>query len=391
METTLRLDETDLAELTAWRRALHRAPELSGHEVETAEMVRAMLAATAPDRLISGLGGHGVAAVYDGAEAGPGVVLRAELDALPIAEVSDLPHRSRVPGRAHLCGHDGHMATLAAVARTVGRRRPLRGRVVLLFQPAEEDGSGAAAVLADPRFAQLAPDFAFALHNMPGLPLGQAALVAGPAACASRGMRISLRGRTAHAARPDQGVSPVGALASLLPALAALNAGSVETDDLAMATVTYLRAGEAAFGIAPGEAALWVTLRTLTDARMAALAAEAERLARDAGLAEGVDVAISHADVFEHCENHPQAVEVLRRAMRTAGVPCAADGLPMLASEDFGRFGKAARAALFLLGSGEDHPGLHNPDFDFPDALIGTGARVFLGVLDQLLGFEAPD
>ncbi|WP_010141574.1 M20/M25/M40 family metallo-hydrolase, partial [Oceanicola sp. S124] len=153
------LSSQDLEELTLWRQDLHRHPELSGQEAGTAETVRAMLQDTAPDRIVTGLGGDGVAAVYEGRGAGPSVLFRCELDALPITEENpDLPHRSLVPGVAHLCGHDGHMAILAATARWLGRNRPVRGRLVLLFQPAEEDGAGAARVIGDPRFASLAAD-----------------------------------------------------------------------------------------------------------------------------------------------------------------------------------------------------------------------------------------
>ena len=174
------LTNQDVVELTEWRRTLHRMPELSGKEANTAREVAAFLSTTKPDRIVTELGGYGVAAIYEGSEPGPSVMLRAELDALPIEELSPIPHRSAIAGTAHLCGHDGHMATLAAVARGLGRQPPRKGRAILLFQPAEEDGSGAAAVLADPRFADITPDFAFALHNMPGIPFGRALLAEGP-------------------------------------------------------------------------------------------------------------------------------------------------------------------------------------------------------------------
>ena len=166
------LTNHDIVELTAWRQKLHAMPEISGEEVATAAEVIAFLAETAPDKVLSGLGNTGVAAVFDGAEPGPTVLFRCELDALPIEEISDIPHRSRLSGKGHMCGHDGHTATIAALARGFAKDRPKRGRVVLLFQPAEETGAGAAAVIADPRFAEITPDYAFSLHNLPGLPLG---------------------------------------------------------------------------------------------------------------------------------------------------------------------------------------------------------------------------
>jgi amidohydrolase len=380
------LTDQDLAELVEWRRKLHRRPELSGEERETAREVRTFLASSNPDRVVSNLGGHGVAAVYEGVEPGPTVMFRAELDGLPIQETSDLPYRSVLAGKGHLCGHDGHMATLAALARGLGRQRPARGRAVLMFQPAEENGAGGAAVLCDPRFLEIAPDMAFALHNLPGIARGKVALAEGPINCASRGLRIVLVGKTSHASMPEFGVSPVNAAARLLPALTALGrAGSLDAG-FRMVTVTHVRIGEPAFGVSPGRAEIWATLRTLTDAQMAGLCAEAERAARDVGMDEGLGVEIGYDDIFAHCENALAAVGHLRRALDAEGVPHDRGNLPMRASEDFGRFGQSAPAAMFFLGAGENHPSLHNPDFDFPDELIAIGARVFMRTLRDLLG-----
>lgn len=380
------LSRDDLAELAHWRRKLHRAPELSGEEAETAREVRLFLEPTRPDRIVAGLGGHGVAAVYQGAEEGPTVLFRAELDGLPIEETPTFAHRSATPGKAHLCGHDGHMATLAALARGLARNRPRRGRAVLLFQPAEEDGSGAAAVIADPKFAALAPDFSFALHNMPGLPLGRAALKAGPVNCASRGMKIVLQGRTAHASMPEFGASPMAAVAALMPALAALGRRGPIDGAFAMVTVTHAEMGAKSFGVAPGRAEVWATLRTLTDERMERLRGDAEALARRVAAQSKLEVSIDYADIFAHCENAPEAVACLARALDAEGVPWDADKLPMLGSEDFGLFGRLGPSAMFLLGAGKSCPSLHNPDYDFPDALMGVGARVFMRTLGELCG-----
>src|SRR5690606_41957221 len=156
------------------------------------------------------------------------LLFRAELDALPIAEISDVPHRSTIEGKGHMCGHDGHMAILAALGRLFGRQRPASGRVVLMFQPAEETGNGAAGVVADPRYAAIRPDYAFSLHNLPGVPLGHVRLRSGVVNCASRGIRILLDGRTAHASMPETGIAPTLAVARLLPALEKPSHGSFE-------------------------------------------------------------------------------------------------------------------------------------------------------------------
>ncbi len=379
------LTERDLIELVAFRHDLHRHPELSGEERETAARVQAHLAALKPDRVITGLGGHGVAAVFSGVETGPTLLFRCELDALPIPEISDAPHRSDIPGKGHLCGHDGHMAILAALGRGLARRRPVHGRVVLMFQPAEETGAGAAAVLADPAFADIRPDLSFSLHNLPGLPLGHVALAAGPVNCASRGLRISLDGKTAHASMPETGISPMQAVSRLMPQLTELGRGTFPSADFAMVTLTHAVLGEPAFGIAPGRAEVWATLRTLTDAGMADLCARAESLISETAAQERLALSYHYEDIFHHCENAPEAVAHLRQALIDEGIDHDEAGLPMRASEDFGRFAACGPSAMLFLGSGETHPALHNPDYDFPDVLIERGARIFLRVIDTVL------
>ena len=381
----MRLANADMTEIVEWRRMLHRYPEISGEERETAKRVVAFLEPTRPDEVVAGLGGHGVAAVYDSGKPGPTVMLRSEIDALPIEEISDIPHRSTVPGKAHLCGHEGHTAILATVARELAVERPRTGRVVLMFQPAEETGAGAAAVIADPRFAKIAPDYAFSLHNLPGLPLGHASVTVGPVNCASRGLRIVLNGRTSHASAPEAGISPMAAVARLMPALTALGPGGALDESYRLVTVTHAEMGEPAFGIAPGRAEIWATLRTLTDDRMADICAAAERLVDEATAASGLTCELSYHDVFHHCENDADAVALLRRAMDDEGV-AHDEGLILRASEDFGLFGRKAKSAMFYFGAGEDSPQLHNPDYDFPDALIEPATRIFLRTVRNLLG-----
>ncbi|MDC0656775.1 amidohydrolase [Leisingera sp. SS27] len=375
-----------LAQLSAFRQALHQIPEVSGAEEKTAAMVADYLRGHAADQLLTGLGGHGVAAVYEGREDGPTVLIRCELDGLPIEELSDQPYRSTHAGRGHLCGHDGHMTMVAALTQDLAAQRPARGRAVLLFQPAEETGKGAAAVIADPDFGQIAPDYAFSLHNLPGLPVGQVALCSGAANCASRGMRIRLVGKTSHAAAPQDGVSPAGAMSRLLPGLVALGSGGDLGPEFALVTLTHARLGEATFGIAPGEGEVWATLRTVTDPRMDQLVADATALVEQVCAAEGLGFSIEFDDVFDACTNHPEAVEMLQAACTAAGNPAQMRDYPQRWSEDFGQFGKCAKAAMFWLGSGEAQPQLHNPDFDFPDAAIPAGAGIFLQAVRNLLG-----
>ena len=379
------LTNQDVIELTAWRRKLHAMPEVSGEEVATAAEVQGFLADTKPDRIVTGLGGTGVAVVYDSGLAGPTVLFRAELDALPIEEIGTPDYRSKIPGKGHMCGHDGHMTMLAALGRQFGREKPKHGRVILMFQPAEETGAGAAAVIADEKFQGLIPDYSFSLHNMPGLPLGRVWLKQGIVNCASRGLKVVLTGRTAHASMPETGISPVPAVAALMPALTALSEGSIETGDMLLATVTHASVGEPAFGIAPGRAEVWVTLRTMTDGQMEALMARAETLVREIAAAGSLEYAMDYHDIFGQCENDAQATEMLRAAMEAEGVPHDA-GETMRGSEDFGRFATVSKSAMFFLGAGENMPNLHNPNYDFPDDLIPIGTKIFMRVARDILG-----
>jgi amidohydrolase len=382
----LPLTNQDLIELVAWRRKLHRQPELSNEEQATAREVVAFLADTRPDEVLTGLGGHGVAAIYDSGRPGPTLLFRSELDALPIEELSGVPHASQVPGKSHMCGHDGHTVILAALGRQFGRQRPASGRVILMFQPAEETGDGAAGVVADPRFAAIAPDFSFSLHNLPGIPFGEVRLKPGVVNCASRGMRIVLDGKTAHSSMPETGTSPMLAVSELMPALAKLGGGAFSDDDFGMVTVTHTAMGEAVFGVAPGRAEVWATLRTRLDERMAGLCAAAETLVQRVAGDHGLAFTVDYHEIFVASMNAPSAVEHLRAALDQEGIAHSEDALPMRASEDFGIFGHGAPSAMFFLGAGERHPALHNPDYDFPDDLIPIGARIFMRTARNLLG-----
>lgn len=381
------LTNQDVADLTDWRRDLHRFPEISREEAGTAARVVSALGPLQPDQILTGLGGHGVAAVFNGAEPGPTVLFRAELDALPIEEVSDAPHRSTIAGKGHLCGHDGHMTLLIGLGRLIARQRPARGRVVLMFQPAEEDGSGAAAVVADPAFAAIRPDWAFAIHNMPGVAFGRGLVKSGVANCASQGLKITLHGKTAHASLPETGTSPAPALAGLIAVFTRLAPPGPLQPGYRLVTVTHARLGEPAFGIAPGLAELWITLRTLEDSGMADLRAEAMNIARAEAKAHGLTLAFETHDDFAASVNDPEATARIAAAMETLGMAHEEGDLPMRGSEDFGRFGQpGTRSAMLFLGVGEAHPALHNPDYDFPDALIQPGVAIFHQIARDLLG-----
>lgn len=378
------LTPAQIAHLTDLRHALHRRPEISGEERQTAARIAAELERLGADRIWRDLGGHGVAAAFTGHAPGPTVLLRCELDGLPIREVADLAYRSEVEGKGHLCGHDGHMVSMLGVGMGL-TARPASGRVILLFQPAEETGAGAKAVIEDPRWPEIRPDFAFAYHNLPGRPLGEIGLRPGHGNCASRGLQVTFEGKSSHAAAPEDGLSPARALASLMSELPALSQGRIGDDDFALATLTHARLGEPTFGIAPAEAELRVTLRSMTNERMEAMMAAAHTsIERHSA---GLRVETSWHDVFRSIVNDPEATSRARSAAQALGQMTYEMTHPLRWSEDFGRFGDdGAKAALLYVGAGEDHPQLHNPDYDFPDALIPVVTDLFGRIVDDLLG-----
>ncbi|MEO3388042.1 amidohydrolase [Mesorhizobium sp. CAU 1741] len=382
-------DDTELDALRAWRHKLHQQPEVSGEEAETAREVVAFLADTRPDEVITDLGGHGVALVYNGTEPGPAVLLRCELDALQIHEISDLPYRSLKDGKAHMCGHDGHMTIMAAVARRLAVQRPARGRAVLLFQPAEETAHGAEAVLADPKFDAIAPDYAFAIHNMPGLPLAHVAVAAGQITCASMGLRIELTGKTSHASVPEAGISPAMAVSRIIAAARTLEAGDVVEPGFRRVTITSVQMGKPVFGITPGSAEIRMTLRTPQNEAMNGLLEDMLGIVRETAAQERLTVDHSTHNFFRACINDTEAASIFDGAVDGMKLSRVTDYLPIRGAEDFGLFGSRSKSALLFLGAGMDLPMVHNPDYDFPDALIPTGAGLFLGVLDRLLGLPA--
>ncbi len=377
--------------LPALRRRLHTLAEASGCERGTALFVAARLAECQPQELLTGLGGHGVAARFDGATDGPAVVLRAELDAVAVPETLALRHASRTPGLSHKCGHDGHMAILLEVGRRLSRTRPRRGRVILLFQPAEETGAGAAAVVADPRFAALKPDWLFALHNLPGYDVGRVLVRPGAFAAGSAGMRVQLCGRAAHAAHPEQGRSPDRAMSDLITALVTLPPRDDSPDALELVTVTHARLGEPVFGISPGEAEILATLRADDDAALAALRRQAAAVARAIARRHGLHCEIGWEEMFPVAWNDVDAAALVRRAARAEGLPFARPRESAFRwSEDFGVLARLGKGALFGLGAGRRHPGLHAEDFDFNDDLLPIGAsllhRLALDALQEPAG-----
>lgn len=366
----------------ALRHLLHICPELSGNEAHTAMIIRECMSAYHPDEMIENIGGNGIAFIYSGKTKGKTLLFRADTDALPIEENGRMLYASRNKGISHLCGHDGHIAILAGLGDLLSSRSLEKGTVILLFQPAEETGAGAEAVLRDERITRYKPDFVFALHNLPGYPKGNIITKCGVFASASKGLIIHLKGLPAHAAYPENGISPAPVLSGLISALPELQHQD-NYSGLVMLTIVHARLGEPAFGVSPSDALLMATLRSFEVSDMEILAARILAIIQELCLSNNIRFTIEWTDEFIPTVNDMDAVSIIERAAKNCGYPVINPGLPFRWSEDFGQFTAKFKGAMFGLGAGEDHKPLHNPDYDFPDDLIEKGITMFYQIIQQ--------
>ena len=374
----------DKDNLVALRRMLHQYPELSGQEYQTAQMIREHIQNHQPDRIIGEIGGTGLAVVYEGKQDGPTVLFRCDLDALPIEEVNTFAYRSQHPGAAHKCGHDGHMTIMSGLSQAISNNRPQRGRVVLLYQPSEENGQGAVKVLEDPKFKHIQPDRVFALHNLPGYPAGSVVLKKGTFAAASKGMINKLHGKTAHAGEPENGRTPAVAMARIIEELTQLPA-NLTLRDFALITVIHARLGEIAFGTTPGYAEVMATLRTYSNQDMEVLTNKAVASVGRHAHDQGLEKEVSWTEEFPATVNDPDSVDLIHRVAEETYNQAIFIDEPLRWSEDFSNFTLNYPGALFGLGSGENTPQLHNPDYDFPEEILDHGIRIFYGIYQHLL------
>ena len=380
------LTNHDLVQLTKFRRELHQYPELSGKEIKTAQKILYALKDMKPSKIIDKMGGHGLAAIFDSQEKGPTLLFRAELDALPIQEKNNLSWISKLPGVSHTCGHDGHMTMLLALGRVISRKPIKYGKVVLMFQPSEENGQGARAVVSDPRYEQIKPDLAFAIHIEPGRPFCYVSTRPGLMNCASLGLKITLHGKTAHAADPDDGISPSLAVAEFIQKISEFNHGNELNNNFRLTTVTHVQIGEQTFGISPGDASIFVTLRTSNDDSLSQLDKDVRGLVSNISKQFKLTFDFEIFDHFAASINDKEAHDIAVNAMKSLNINYGSIGVPMRASEDFGIFGKQSKAAMLCLGPGEDYAALHNPDYDFNDDLIPIGTGIFERITRDLLG-----
>ncbi len=377
------------AMLTAWRRDLHQHPELGFAVTRTAGLVARVLTELGCE-VRTGVGRSGVVGLLHGSQPGPTVMLRADMDALPIQEISEAPYASQTPGVMHACGHDGHVAMGLGAATLLARHQAdLPGRVLLIFQPAEEGDGGAAAMVASGALANPKPDAVFGLHLWNTMPLGRVLAQAGALMAAADILRITIRGRGGHGAQPHETVDAVAVTGQVLSALQTIVSRNVDPQETAVLTIGMVNGGTA-FNVIAETVEMQGTIRTFSPAVRETV------LTRLRVLLDGVTAGMGatytlQADVMTGAVvNDPAMTEVARAAaIEVVGSAALTHHLPMMVSEDFSEFQKAAPGCFMMLGSGNAELGLnaphHNPRFDFDERALPIGAALLASVATRFL------
>ncbi len=389
------------AEMALLRRDLHAHPELGFEETRTAALVAQRLAEWGVE-VHRGIGRTGVVGLVrgrDGGACGRSVGLRADMDALPVQELNQFAHASRHPGTMHACGHDGHTAMLLAAARQLARSRDFDGTVVLIFQPAEEGRGGAQRMLAEGLFERFPVEAVFGLHNWPGYPQGSLAASAGPVMAAASTFCITIAGVGGHAAQPHLAVDPVVVASLLVPALQTVISRNLKPIDQAVLSVTMVHAGEAG-KVLPECCTIQGTVRTFDDAltdlieqRMRVLV---QQLCAAHGAVGEIDFQRRAPAVVNHLRESQVAAQVIAELV---GPALALRQEPAMPSEDFAYMLCAKPGCYAFIGNGQgEHRQsghgmgpcmLHNPSYDFNDALIPLGASYWVRLAQRWLSLPA--
>jgi amidohydrolase len=367
--------------LTNFRKKLHQFPELSGDEKQTAQAVVDELKGCNPSTIITKLGGHGVAAIFKGPLKGKTILFRAELDALPIQEVNTFEHTSQYPGISHKCGHDGHATILIGLARMLKLNPLLKGEVILLFQPAEENGNGAKAVLSDEKFKSIKPDFVFALHNVPDYDKGVVIVKNNSFTPSVTSLRITLKGKTSHAAEPENGINPDVALQEIIVAIKGLADTHVDSETFTVVTTVYATLGSEDYGISADYAELHFTIRCWTAKQLKNFKEISATLIQDISNKNQLKYTLDWIYEFDSNNNDDKAVDFIVAAAKSNSFTLIEKQTPFKWGEDFGAFTQQYKGAMFAVGSGKETPALHNPDYDFPDEITPYGVQMFHSII----------
>lgn len=368
------------SQLTAWRRDLHRHPEI-GFAVERTAGIVARVLRELGYEVRTGVGRSGVVALLHGGRPGRTVLLRADMDALPIQEISDAPYASETPGLMHACGHDGHVAIGLGAATLLARHAAeLPGQVLFIFQPAEEGDGGAAAMIADGALADPVPDAAFGLHLWNPLPLGRVVAQSGPLMAAADLLHIVIRGRGGHGALPHETVDAIAVTGQVLSALQTIISRNVDPQETAVLTIGTVHGGSA-FNVIAETVEMEGTIRTFSPAVRETVLTRLRVLLDGVTAGMGAHYDLKVQNLTGSVINDPGVADIGRwAAVQVVGATSVVWHPPLMVSEDFAEFAQRVPACFMLLGSGNAGLGLnaphHNPRFDFDERALPIGAAV---------------
>ncbi|MCK6390596.1 MAG: M20 family metallopeptidase [Azonexus sp.] len=376
-----------LAELTALRRDIHAHPELAFDEYRTSDIVAAELARYGLE-VHRGLARTGVVGVLRAGTSARMIGLRADMDALPLAELNEFPHHSKHPGKMHACGHDGHTAMLLGAARHLAAQPDFDGTVVFIFQPAEESEGGASVMIEDGLFEQFPVDAVFGLHNWPGIPVGEMMAMPGPVMAGTCGFEIKVRGHGCHAAMPHQGIDPIVTGAQLVQALQTVVSRTLHPCDAAVVSVTQFHAGEA-WNIIPEEVLMRGTIRTFKPEVQESVERAIERLCSGIAAAHGAQISVAFEHRYPPTVNSPAEAKFCQQvAAELFGEDrVLTDILPSMGAEDFSYMLQEKPGCYVWLGNGPGTGGctLHNPHYDFNDELLRLGVSYWVHLVRRAL------
>ena len=373
-------------EITAWRRDIHANPELMYDVHRTAGIVAEKLKEFGCDEVVTGLGRTGVVGVIRGSKGdGRTIGLRADMDALPIQEIKDHPHKSVTDGKMHACGHDGHTAMLLGAAKYLAETRNFAGTAIVIFQPAEEGGAGGKEMVDDGIMDRWNVAEVYGMHNMPNLPVGEFSIRPGAIMAATDEIQISIEGCGGHAAQPNACADPTLAGAAIMQALQSIVSRNVDPVDNAVVSVTTFHAGDA-FNVIPQTAKLTGTVRTLDPGVRNMIEARIKSMVPAISEGYGCTVEIDYIRGYPVTINHADQTDIaVKVASGVAGTNAVeANMRPLLGGEDFSYMLEARPGAMIFIGNG-DTAGLHHPAYDFNDDIIPYGCSFWARLVETSL------
>jgi amidohydrolase len=372
-------------EIINLRKELHRNPELSSFEHGTAKRIRRFIEKHNPTDILENIGGTGLVAIYKYQKKGKSITIRCELDALPIQEENEFKHQSKKEGISHKCGHDGHMAIVSGLIFWLKNQSFNSGEIILLFQPAEENGKGANRVLKDERFKSLKTDYVFALHNIPKEPLNGIILIDKRFSAEVQSFIVSVKGKKSHASEPENGINPALGLSNIITTLSKLEVVKPEDKNFTLMTPVHINMGQIAYGISPANGELHYTVRTWNRKNMSALRVQINEIIQQICQIHKLQYEIVWLEYFPAAANDIESNNFIEKAAKENNYKISERPYPFKFGEDFGWFSREYKTAMFGLGAGLDTPALHNADYDFPDEIIETGITMFKSIISNIM------